>query len=312
MKSLDLKIYGSKLKSFLVNLGRWILIIGISYIILGPIITIVSKSFMSIEDAYSPLVFIIPITGTLENLVSAYTNMEYLKMMGNTFVLVGILMVLQIMIAAVVGYGFARFQFPFKNLLFAGVILTIIVPTHTIMVPLYTQFRYFDIFNLITLFTGEEGISLIGSKVPIILLTLTGNGLRSGLYIYIFRQFFRGLPKEIEEAALIDGAGVFKTFGTVMLPNARPSIVTVMLFSMVWQYNDTFFASLFMPNSNLVSQELTTLAGYLSTIGKIYDPTQVDLVVNAAILMSILPIILIYVLLQRFFVEGIERSGIVG
>lgn len=302
----------AKIKRFLLNLGRWTLIIGISYIILGPLITIISKSFMSIDDAYSPLVYIIPMAPTLANVQSALANTNYLGTMMNTLTFVLVLMVIQILISAIVGYGFARFEFPLKNLLFAGVILTIVVPTHTIMVPLYTQFRFFDVFGLYDLVTGKGPISLIGTKWPVMIMTVFGSGLRTGLYIYIFRQFFRGLPKAIEEAALIDGAGVFKTFFTIMLPNATPSIVTVMLFSLVWQYNDTFYASLFMPNANLISLKLTTLAGYLSTIGEIYDPNHVDLIVNGAVLFAILPVIIIYILLQRYFVEGIERSGIVG
>lgn len=314
-KNLTMKqkslIYEAMIKKFFLDVGRWILIVGISYIIIGPLITIISKSFMSVDDVYSPLVFIIPMDPTLENIKSALLNTEYFGTLFNTMTFVIILMILQIIVSAIVGYGFARYEFPFKNLLFGGVILTIVVPTHTIMVPLYTQFRYFDVFGIMNLVTGSS-VSLIGGKWPIMIMTVFGNGLRTGLYIYIFRQFFRGLPKAIEEAALIDGAGVFRTFFKIMLPNATPSIVTVLLFSLVWQYNDTFYASLFMPNADLISLKLTTLAGYLSTIGEIYDPNHVDLIVNAGVLFSILPVILIYIFLQRYFVEGIERSGIVG
>ena len=314
-KNLTMKqkalIYEAMIKKFFLDVGRWILIVGISYIIIGPLITIISKSFMSVDDVYSPLVFIIPMDPTLENIKSALLNTEYFGTLFNTMTFVIILMILQIIVSAIVGYGFARYEFPFKNLLFGGVILTIVVPTHTIMVPLYTQFRYFDVFGIMNLVTGTS-VSLIGGKWPIMIMTVFGNGLRTGLYIYIFRQFFRGLPKAIEEAALIDGAGVFRTFFKIMLPNATPSIVTVLLFSLVWQYNDTFYASLFMPNADLISLKLTTLAGYLSTIGEIYDPNHVDLIVNAGVLFSILPVILIYIFLQRYFVEGVERSGIVG
>ena len=314
-KNLTMKqkalIYEAMIKKFFLDVGRWILIVGISYIIIGPLITIISKSFMSVDDVYSPLVFIIPMDPTLENIKSALLNTEYFGTLFNTMTFVIILMILQIIVSAIVGYGFARYEFPFKNLLFGGVILTIVVPTHTIMVPLYTQFRYFDVFGIMNLVTGSS-VSLIGGKWPIMIMTVFGNGLRTGLYIYIFRQFFRGLPKAIEEAALIDGAGVFRTFFKIMLPNATPSIVTVLLFSLVWQYNDTFYASLFMPNADLISLKLTTLAGYLSTIGEIYDPNHVDLIVNAGVLFSILPVILIYIFLQRYFVEGVERSGIVG
>ncbi|NLK21933.1 MAG: carbohydrate ABC transporter permease [Epulopiscium sp.] len=302
----------SKIKSILLDVFKWIIIIGISYIVLGPIITIISNSFTSIEDAYNPLVYLIPITPTLEHIKKAYTKMNYLKTLFSTVSFVFLLMIIQAFICSLVGYGFARFRFPGRNILFGCVILTIVVPIYTIMVPLYTQFRYFDLFGIIKLVTGKEGISILNTKIPITLMTLMGMGLRSGLYIYIFRQFFRGLPKEIEEAAFIDGAGSFYTYFRIMLPNAIPSIVTVLLFSLVWQYNDTFYASLFMPNSNLLALKLTTMAGSLSTVDRIYDPLHVDLIMNAAVLLAITPIIIVYVFLQRYFMEGIERSGIVG
>lgn len=301
-----------KIKSLFLSLMRWIILIGIAYIIIGPFLLILSKSFMSIEDAYSPLVYLIPRTLEFENMEIALSTIGYVGSFLETVGYAFVIMVIQVFVSAVVGYGFARFDFPLKKILFAGVILTIVVPTHTLMVPLYTQFRYFDVLGIIKAVNNSEGISLIGSKAPMILTTLFGNGLRTGLYIYIFRQFFKGLPKAIEEAALIDGAGVFKTFFTIMLPNAKPSIVTVTLFSFVWQYNDTFYATLFIPNSNLLAIKLTTLAGYVGSVLRINDYTHVDLIVSGAVLMAILPLIIIYLIFQKQFVEGVERSGIVG
>lgn len=304
--------YIHKVKLFFFTLFKWVIIIGISYVIIGPVITIISKTFKSIQDVYNPLVYLIPIKPTFANLLKAMEKMDYVKTLISTFGFVLILMVIQTFICSLVGYGFARFKFPGKELWFLGVILTIIIPTHTIMVPLYAQFRNFDVFGIIKLLTGKEGISLINTKAPLILMTLTGMGLRSGLYIYIFRQFFRGLPKEIEEAARIDGASIFRTFFTVMLPNAVPSIVTVLLFSLVWQYNDTFFSALFMPNSPLISLKITTMAGELALVDQIFDPRHVELIINGAVFLTIAPIVIIYLFLQRYFMEGIERSGIVG
>lgn len=300
-------------KAFIIRFFKWIIIIGISYIILGPVIAIISKTFLSIEDAYNPLVYLIPIKPTLANLTKAFEKLKYVRTLSETILFVFSLMGIQALVCSIVGYGFARFKFPGKNILFAGVLLTIIVPTHTIMVPLYSQFRYFDFFGIISLLAGtENGVSILNTKIPMVLMTFTGMGLRAGLFIYIFRQFFRGMPKEIEEAALIDGASVFKTFFQIMLPNAVPSIITVLIFSMVWQYNDTFFSALFMPNSNFLSLQITTLSGSLGLIDKINDPRHVELIINAAVFLTIAPVVLIYVFLQRFFMEGIERSGIVG
>jgi multiple sugar transport system permease protein len=148
--------------------------------------------------------------------------------------------------------------------------------------------------------------------VPIFLLTATGVGLRSGLYIFIFRQFFRGLPKEIEEAALIDGAGQLRTFMTVMMPNAVPAIITVAMFAIVWQYNDTSYTSLFMATISSLATRLTSLGMVYTSREEVRDPNLVQLVVNAGIILVIAPILTIYVAMQRYFMEGIERSGIVG
>ena len=172
------------------------------------------------------------------------------------------------------------------------------------------QFRFVDLPG----FTAN----LVGSFWPVILLTLGGNGLRSGLYIYIFRQFFRGLPKEIEEASLIDGAGHLLTYIRVMLPNAKPAIITVTMFSIVWQYNDTFYSTLFMPSANLLPSFLSGLATAMrlyitQTISQnARDPFWEQLIVHAGIVMFIAPVIAIYLIIQRQFMEGIERSGIVG
>ncbi|TYQ17038.1 UNVERIFIED_CONTAM: multiple sugar transport system permease protein [Acetivibrio alkalicellulosi] len=304
--------FKTKCKDTLIFVLRWIFLICIAYVILGPIITVVSNSFMSIKEVYNPLIYLIPMNPTLDNIKIAVEKLNYLPVIYKTFSFVLLLMIIQTLICSLVGYGFARFDFPFKKILFGGVILTIIVPIHTIMVPLYTQFRYFDIFGIISLFNGGQPINLLNTKAPIILMTITGMGLRSGLYIYIFRQFFRGLPKEIEEAALIDGAGAIKIFFRIMLPNAVPAIVIVALFSLVWQYNDTFMTSLFMSNAEMISLRLPNVAGSLAQIERITDPRHVELITNSAVLLTILPVIVIYLILQRFFMEGVERSGIVG
>ena len=144
-------------------------------------------------------------------------------------------------------------------------------------------------------------------------MTAFGCGLRSGLYIYIFNQFFRGLPKEIEEAAFVDGASTWYTYFRIMLVNAVPSVITVAIFSMVWQYNDTFYSKLFLIDSNIViSKKITSLQQTISNLDKVLDPTISQLYAYAGIILVILPILIIYIALQKYFIEGVERSGIVG
>ena len=211
-----------------------------------------------------------------------------------------------------VGYGFARFDFPFKNLLFACVVVMIVLPTNTIMLPIYMTFAKFDVFGIITAISGDA-VNLLSTPIPMYIMTGLGCGLRSGLYIYIFNQFFRGLPKEIEEAAFVDGAGTWYTYFRIMLVNALPSVVTVAIFSMVWQYNDTFYAKLFLISDDIViSKKISTIEATISNVEKILDPTILELFLDAGIVLVMIPIVIIYIALQKQFIEGVERSGIVG
>ena len=156
-------------------------------------------------------------------------------------------------------------------------------------------------------------MNMMSTVTPMYIMTFLGCGVKSGLYIYIFNQFFRGLPKEIEEAAFVDGAGVWYTYFRIMLLNAMPSVITVTVFSIVWQFNDTFYANLFLLSENVViSKKISTLASVIANQDKILNVTFQKQYTNAGIILVILPIILIYVVLQKQFIEGVERSGIVG
>ena len=299
-------------KEFLMGLFRFVIILGICYMILAPVFGIVSNSFFSNKDAYNPMVYLIPQDPTLERYEMAIEILDYLPTMIKSLVYSLILMLLQIFTCSMVGYGFARFDFPLKGLLFGCVVIMIVIPTHTIMLPLYMTFRLFDPFGLCTLIFGQP-LSFMGTPVPMYLMTLLGCGLRSGLYIYIFNQFFRGLPKEIEEAALVDGAGIWYTYFRVMLPNAVPSVITVAVFSMVWQYNDTFFAKLFLiPQDQSIGIRISSLVANIANQYQIMDKTIQNLYLDAGIVLMMIPVVLIYVLLQKHFIEGVERSGIVG
>ena len=250
---------------------------------------------------------------TLDNYKLLFTGKhDYWTWFGNSLILTVITVILTLAISAFVAYGFAAYEFPFKKLLFGLVILTIVIPADALMLPWYTQFRNFDVFGILHLIKGS-GINLIGTKAPMYIMTLFGCGFRSGLYIYIFNQFFRGVPKEIEEAASIDGAGPFYTYFRIMLINTMPAILTVSIFSLVWQYNDVFYAKIFaIKNSALMSLRISSLQATIQEIEKIKDPAVAQLYLYAGIIMKIIPIIIIYVLLQKRFIEGVERSGIVG
>lgn len=300
------------IKNLILSILRYVIIIGIAYVILAPVIGIVARSFFSDSDAYNPMVYLFPERITLDKYKLVIERLDYFKTGGLTLLYSFTLMLIQVVVCSMVGYGFARFEFPFKKLLFSLVVVMIVLPTHTIMLPLYMTFKNFDPFGIITLVNGEP-INMMSSVTPMYIMTLFGCGLRSGLYIYIFTQFFRGLPKEIEEAAYVDGAGVFYTYFRIMLINAMPSVVTVSVFSLVWQYNDSFYSNLFLMSQDvIIGKRISTLQATISNIDKILDPTTQQLYVYAGIVLVMLPVVIIYIFLQRFFIEGVERSGIVG
>ncbi|MCQ6559007.1 carbohydrate ABC transporter permease [Paenibacillus mendelii] len=300
-----------KAKHWLWIIVRAVLLIGICFIILYPIITKVSLAFRDKQDMFDSTVVWLPRNFTLDNIKLIFGYLNYTEAVTNTFILSLTTSILQLVSCALAGYGFARLKFRGSGFLFGVVIFTIVVPPQTIMVPTYLHYRFFDVFGLIGLFTGKHGVNLLESFWPFFISSALAMGLKNGLYIFIFRQFFRSLPKDLEEAAYVDGAGILKTFARVMLPNAVPAIATVMLFSFIWQWNDSYFVNLFAPNYTLLSRMLDLLPGIIRPeyVGGI---SHTSLYLNTGTLMGILPIFVLYLFAQRYFVESVERTGLVG
>lgn len=298
----DRRRAGRMTKSAILGLFKAVVLIGICYMIMSPLFGMISNSFFSDADRYNPMVYLFPANPTLERYATTIEVLKYGKILSSTLLYDLALMAIQIVICSMVGYGFARFDFPFKKLLFACVVVMIVLPVNTIMLPLYMTFRNF------------AGVgNLLSTSWPVFIMTVFCTGLRSGLYIYIFNQFFRGLPKEIEEAAFVDGAGMFYTYSRIMLVNAMPAVITVSVFALVWQYNDTFYARMFAMDSDmLISMKISSFTNTISNAYKIMDPSILKLYTYAGVILMVLPVLAIYVILQNKFVEGVERSGIVG
>ncbi|MGG4143108.1 carbohydrate ABC transporter permease [Paenibacillus algorifonticola] len=303
-------------KRWLWSFVRLTLIAGLSFVILYPILQKISTAIKSKTDLYSPIVIWIPQHYSLDNMKQAIAIMDYWQTLLNTFALSSTTTLLTAASCALAGYAFARLKFKGSKLLFGGVILTIMVPPTTILIPVYLNLKDFTLMGLIPLLTGKS-INLLNTYWPFILTSITANSLRAGLYIFIFRQFFRGVPKEVEEAAYMDGAGVGQTFLRIMLPNAMPAIVTVLLFSFVWQWNDSFFTTTYLTSSKVMSTQLASLPYNLSIFlqdgaSSKADPFYMSMVQDTGILLAILPLIILYLFVQRYFVESIERTGLVG
>ena len=301
---------------------RTAFLVGMCFVMLYPVLFMISSGFRSLQDVYDPTVVWLPKHWTLEPLKLAMEAMNYGESMVMTLVTVIPSVLCQIVTVLLAGYGFARFRFKGRGILFGLLIFTIIVPTQSYIIPLFSTFRNFDFFgigSLVGLFTGEKlTINLTNKPILFYIQAILGMGIRSGLYIFILRQFFRGFPMELEEAAMIDGCGPLRTFLRIMLPNAVSMIVTVMLFSVVWYWNDYYLSSMFYQTTFPISVQLTdlgTLLNWSNTIAG-YAKQELRLMREAILacgcLITVLPLLVLYVFAQRFFTEGIERSGIVG
>ena len=305
-----------QLMTGLISLCRFILLFGMCFLILQPIFNKISVSFMTEEDLFNPIVINIPENFTTDNYQMASTIMDYPTALRNSFIISITIAVLQIAVCTLVGYGFARFEFPLKKFWFACVILVILIPPQTIASSLHLHFKFFDIFGIFQAIKGEP-LNLRGSKLPYYLMSAGCMGLKNGLYIYMIRQFFRNIPEDMEEAAYVDGCGMLKTFIRIMLPEAKPILTSCFLFAFVWQWTDGFYAKMFLGGTQLVSTSLSRivdslgvfiqrLTGVKTTVSIAYS----NCILATGTLMIIMPLIILYLFAQRAFVESISSSGI--
>ncbi len=320
LKDVRFKVIVHKVKSFFVGISIFVLLFGISFIILYPLLYMLSVSFRVPEELFDPSVVWIPKTFTLDNIKAVWDITSYPSAFIRTMSLALLSTVCQCFTCSLVGYGFARFKFKGREVLFMGVLFTLIVPPQAITMPLYLNFVHFDFFGLgsiIQIFTGSKfDISIIDTIWPSTISAFFGLGIRAGLFIYIYRQFFRNMPLELEEAAYIDGCKPFKTYIRVMLPNTGPVALVTFLFSIVWYWNDFFYSALFFNKSRPLSVLVGNLAYILDTYrtdtGVALTFGQTLAYLQVACLLFILPLLIMYIFLQRYFTQSIVRAGIVG
>lgn len=328
------KVQTKKIVSFIAAFFRTFILVGLCFVILMPIIEKVSYAFRAPQDISNKQVIWIPDTWSIQNIQISFTyltlmkdnSLENVAFLYNISTFVNSLWLslvttfIQVMATAIAGYAFARLKFKGSNILFLLVILTLIVPSESLASARKLVFINIPFF----------GINLVKNSLAIYIMSAFGMGLRSAIFIYLFRQFFRGVPIELEESAEIDGAGVIRTFWSVMLPNARGAIVTVALFSFVWQYNDYYWAQLYEYHDSNVMPLLTTgLASSAETFNALISTSFralvaelgdgiasnsqfYGLILNTSALLMMLPLIIMYLFVQRLFVESIERTGITG
>lgn len=306
-------IFGRRISEKVWPVFRFLILFGLGFVILYPLLYMLSTSIRPQAEMTDPSVMWIPKTVIFSNFVDVWVALDFPKVMLNTLMINVLCSVMQVVTCGITGYGFARFKFKGKGIMFGIVILQIIVPVQVVLIPLYMQFRFFDIFGIIRLIMGEP-LNLVSTPVALYLQAFFCNGIRAGVFILLFRQFFRGLPKELEDAAYLDGCGPVKTFIKVMIPNAKTSFLTVFIFSIVWYWNDSYVTGMFFNDPITIAMEIgnigTTMMQHF-TGGTNGSVTDYMVWIEAGCLMSLLPILIMYIFLQKQFVEGVERSGLV-
>ena len=310
---LTRKVLRDRIVGYVMDILKYILLIGLCFIILYPLLLQLAVAFRAPEDVNNATVLWIPGVFSLKNFEVSMIALNYWQALKNSFVLSLGVTILQLISTSLAGYAFARLRFRGSGLLFGLALFTIIVPQTVIALPL--------------LRTITE-MKLIGRPITLFLMAGLGMGIKSGIFIFLFRQFYRGIPKELEEAAYVDGANVFQVFYRIMLPNARGAILTVALLSFVWQWNDYYFTTLFVTRSNpdfltLTTQQVSVLfglqqaltdAGIWGLMGQdiTKNPLFSSMILNTSGILVMLPLLVMYFFVQKLFVQGIERSGIVG
>lgn len=303
-----------------VKLCRFVLLFGLCFLILEPILNKISVSFMTKEDLYNPIVVSIPLHFTGENYQIAAKIMKYGVGLKNSIITSLSIAIIQTAMCTIVGYGFARFNFPLKKFWFACVLSMIIIPPQAFSNSLYLHFRFWDFLGIVKAIHGET-INLQASAIPYYMMSFLCCGLKNGLYIYLVRQFFRNIPVDLEEAAYVDGCGTLKTFVRIMLPEAKPIITSCFLFSLVWQWTDGYYSKLFLGKQILISTELSRLVDSLgvyiareqgqSSNAQVGVSTQYsNAILATGTIMIVFPILVVYLFAQRAFVESISSTGI--
>ena len=295
-------LYKKRASNVAVNIVRYFFLMALSYVVLYQLFFMISYSVRPRLDLYNPSVVWIPTSITFEHFQNAFEQLEYLKTGLVSLWLMEVSALIEVMMCAVIAYGFARFEFREKNIVFFLVLVTIIVPVQLLIIPMYINYSHFDILGIAKFFIDTFHLpdfrpNLLNTGLTFWLPSLFGVGVRSGLFIFIYRKFFEGLPRELEEAAYVDGAGPLRTFVSVILPSSGVVFLTLTIFSTIWHWNESYL------NPPLAVQ----LENIKSTILK--DSRSAGM---AACLLFIAPVLIMYMFLQRKFVQSIDRVGIVG
>lgn len=257
----------------------------IVFLILFPFAWLVISTFKLQKDIIKWPPTFWPKTWTFDNYVDVFDRIPMARYISNTVIFAGAVSLFSAFFDSLAGYAFAKLDFRGKEVLFNIVLLTMLVPFQIIMIPLYIELHIVGILN-----------TFVGLILP---------RITSAYGIYFMRSFFTGLPKELQEAARIDGMGEFGIFWRIMLPLCKPAFLTFFIFCLTSNWNDLLYPMMMTSSSDM----RTLPAGLAMFVGEGVRETGPAL---AGALISMLPLLVLYCVAQKYFVEGIAVSGMKG
>jgi multiple sugar transport system permease protein len=284
------------------NVLLYLLLIAIGFVYLYPLLFMFITSLKSPTDLLNPMVQWIPTEFFMGNYVKAFRVLDYPASLMSSILVSLVPSLIQAAVCSLVGYGLARYRFWGKNILLVLILATFIIPPQNTAIPQMLTYK---------------SLGLLGNIFSLILPALFGQGFNSAIFILIFYQTFVSLPRVLEEAARLDGASDLKIFLQIALPAAVPAFIISIIFSTVWYWNETYLTVIFLEGG--IQTLPMQLSKFTQAYENLYPPGVVNIFdrLNEAVKLSgsflnILPLLLMYFVLQKWFVESIERSGITG
>ncbi len=301
--------------SVLFSLFRLVILTSIAYVVIYPLLYMIVTSLRTADSFSDPDIVWVLKELTYDNFKDAFTSINFMTSLKNTVSIQIISAVIEIFACSIVAYGLSRFNFKFKKIEMILLILTIVIPSQMIIIPTMVNFSRLDFLGIIDAINNATGseirINILDTSLAFYLPSIFGVGLRSGIMIFIYMQFFKGLPKELEEAASIDGAGPIKTFIRIAVPSSGVVFLTVSIFSVVWHWNDYYLSMMYMNENLPLAVSIANFPDMFNTLG-LSATGRGDAILMAACLMFVLPMLVFYLILQRKFVKSIDRIGITG
>lgn len=259
-------------------------------IFLVPFLWMLSVSLQDAQGIFAQPFHWIPARPRWENYGGALSALPFGRYLFNTTVITGSVLVLTLLSCTLVAYGFSRLRFPGRDLLFAFCVATMMLPGQVTMIPLYMAYAK---------------LGWVDTYLPLIVPSLFG----SPFYIFLLRQFFLTIPREYDEAALLDGAGRLRIYWSIVLPLARPALATVALFCFIGTWND-FFGPLIYLNS---PEKATLTLGLNMLKSQVMGSGSVQWqILMAASVLVMLPNVIVFFIAQKQFIRGIQIGGLRG